>query len=295
MKIEKSIFIVGVPRSGTTLLYRLLAQHSDLAWFSKKDENKFLTPEFIKKSEKLEKIKRNILESKKNVSKKQDTEGISIPAELSFVYDEVFPGKWDFKVSKHNLEILKNEIFDLLKLNENKRYLNKVPTNSIRIYKINEIFPNSKFIHIVRDPRVVVNSMLTRAQKAGLDYFGIPLKNKMGENDAVENHSLQWKQVVEEIINTSKKLGNNQFFQIKYEELTEKPDFWLEKITTFCELSPFKYVYNKDGKVFNLEKKNSNEWFYSNHPTINNRNKTHPNDSLILKQTQPLIHELGYH
>jgi len=35
LEITKPIFIVGVPRSGTTLLYHLLGQHPSLAWFSK--------------------------------------------------------------------------------------------------------------------------------------------------------------------------------------------------------------------------------------------------------------------
>jgi len=295
MKIEKSVFIVGAPRSGTTLLYRLLAQHSDLAWFSEEDEKKFLTPEFIKESNKLEKIKKNILENKKNLGKNQGKENIRIPAELSFVYDQVFQENWKVKVSEQNLEILISEITELLNLDEKKRYLNKTPQNSIRIRKINEIFPNSKFIHIIRDPRAVVNSMLERAKKRDLSFFGIRIKKKLGFSmNPVEKHSLQWKQVVEEIIKTTKELESNQFLQIKYEELTEKPDYWLEKITNFCELPSFNYIYGKGGKVFNLEKKDSNEWGYFNHPTISNRNKTLPNFSQIEKYTIPLIRELGY-
>jgi len=295
MKIENAIFIVGVPRSGTTLLYRLLAQHSNLVWFSVEEEKKFLTPEFIKKSDKLEKIKKNILEKQKNLATNQGKDNIPVPAELSFVYDEVFLKNWKVKVSEQYLEILINEITKLIKGDEKKRYLCKTPQNSIRIREINEVFPNSKFLHIVRDPRAVVNSLLERAKKGDSNYFGIPIKKKLGFlMNSVEKHSLQWKQVVEEIIKTSKELEDNQFFQIKYEELTDKTDYCLEKITNFCELPPFDYIYNKEGKVVNLEKKDSNEWGYLNHPTIINRNKTLPNFSQIEKHTIPLSRELGY-
>ncbi len=295
MKIEKSIFVVGVPRSGTTLLYRLLAQHSDLAWFSRTDEKKFLNPDFIKKSDKLDIITKNILENEKNLGINQSKEDIRIPAELSFVYDEVFEKNWKVKVHEQNLEILISEITNLLKLAGKKRYLNKTPHNSIRIRKINEIFPNSKFIHIIRDPRSVVNSMLERAKKLDSSYFGIPIKKKFGFlTNPIEKHSLQWKQVVKEIIDTSKELEDNQFFQIKYEELTDKPDYWLEKITNFCELPSFNYIYDKGERVFNLEKEDLNELGYVKHPTISNRNKTLPNFSQIEKYTIPLIRELGY-
>jgi len=36
-KILKPIFIIGVPRSGTTILYRTLCLHPDVAWFSHED------------------------------------------------------------------------------------------------------------------------------------------------------------------------------------------------------------------------------------------------------------------
>jgi hypothetical protein len=34
MKIDRPIFIVGAPRSGTNIFYRTLARHPDLAWIS---------------------------------------------------------------------------------------------------------------------------------------------------------------------------------------------------------------------------------------------------------------------
>lgn len=295
MKIEKSIFIVGVPRSGTTLLYHLLAQHSDLVWFSKEDEKKFLTNEFLKKSHTFTKIKKKYLEIQENLTKNQSKDEIKVPAELSFVYDAVFPEKWKDKVSEQNLEILISEITNLLKSTGKKRYLNKTPHNSIRISKINEIFPNSKFIHIIRDPRAVVNSLIERTKELDSDYFGIPMNKKIRFSmNPVEKHSLQWKQVVKEIIKTAKKLDSSQFLQIKYEEFTDKPDYWLEKITNFCELPSFHYSYYSGGKGFNLEKMDSNKEDYFKRPTIINKNKTHPNFSQIEMYTIPLIRQLGY-
>ena len=47
LEIIKPIFIVGVPRSGTTLMYRLLGQHPSLAWFSTNTLKKFLTEDYL--------------------------------------------------------------------------------------------------------------------------------------------------------------------------------------------------------------------------------------------------------
>ena len=41
--IKKPIFIIGVPRTGTTLLYNILCGHEKLAWFSNEDIKNWLT------------------------------------------------------------------------------------------------------------------------------------------------------------------------------------------------------------------------------------------------------------
>lgn len=34
MEIDRPIFVIGVPRSGTTVVYEAFSQHEDLAWIS---------------------------------------------------------------------------------------------------------------------------------------------------------------------------------------------------------------------------------------------------------------------
>ena len=34
LNFEKPIFFIGVPRSGTTIIYEQFSKHSDLAWLS---------------------------------------------------------------------------------------------------------------------------------------------------------------------------------------------------------------------------------------------------------------------
>ena len=47
MEIYKPIFLIGVPRSGTTLLNNIICRHKDLAWFSQNDLNLVFTDEYI--------------------------------------------------------------------------------------------------------------------------------------------------------------------------------------------------------------------------------------------------------
>jgi len=48
MEIYKPIFIIGVPRSGTTLLYNIMSNHSELAWFSQNDISNLYTDDFLR-------------------------------------------------------------------------------------------------------------------------------------------------------------------------------------------------------------------------------------------------------
>jgi len=164
----------------------------------------------------------------------------------------------------------------------------------MRIKTLYQIFPDCKFVHIYRDPRAVVNSLLVRSVEMPSGYIGIPLKNKINfPMSAVKKHALQWKQVIEEITETAKDIPENQFKQIKYEELVDSPGNHLKEITEFCELYPFEYVFEKNGKVSNEEYKqeiNQSIPFQK----IENRNKQYKNEKEIIEVVSPVNEMLGY-
>jgi len=45
----KPIFLVGLGRSGTTVLYNLIANHQELCWISAKDNEKIFPKDFLEK------------------------------------------------------------------------------------------------------------------------------------------------------------------------------------------------------------------------------------------------------
>jgi len=235
LEIKKPIFIVGVPRSGTTLFYRLLAQHPDVGWFSKRTVQKFLVPEYFQ----FMSLRRRIFDMRKIPHPIEAFNDVyfttaEIALELGFLWDATFPGGWNCQISEENLSVLKKTILETLSQQNKKRFLSKFPKNAIRIPYLSKIFPGSKFIHIIRDPRAVVNSMLKRSKESFSGYFGIPLKEpNQSKKDVVEKHSLQWKQVIEEIRRASKNLENENFLEIRYEDLVSSTDENLKTITEF--------------------------------------------------------------
>jgi len=108
IEIEKPIFVVGVPRSGTTLLYRLLGQHLDLGWFSQNTNKKFYTKDYLE----FIYLRRRILGLRK-MPYPQDAfgEGAFLttisPVELGDFWQEIFKGGWNAQVTENGLATLK--------------------------------------------------------------------------------------------------------------------------------------------------------------------------------------------
>jgi len=283
MEIHKPIFIVGTSRSGTTLLYHLMAQHPSLGWFSKLSLKKLMTNEF----QNFVNMRRRILDMREipypkgpfNDSFFRDSIN---PIEMGIIWDKAFQGNWKCEISEKNLPFLKKSILDCLNV-QKKRFLSKYPPNSVRIPQIAKVFPDSLFIHIIRDPCDVVNSMIVRSKENANEYFGIPLKENISEkNDKIKAHSLQWKQVIDEIQKSSSFL-QNRYLEISYKDLTSHPESILNKIIEFSKLQSFGFLYRKDGHIFNSEGKDPKSWYFKNTKSLFYSHKIHENDDLIMQ------------
>ena len=296
LEITKPIFIVGVPRSGTTLLYRLLGQHPSVAWFSKNTVKKFLSDDFLHAIY----LRRRVFGLRNipypvNAFDSRFFSTLKTLGEFGYLWRNVFKGDWNPKISEKNLKVLKKTIVDILNEKQKIRFLSKYPKNSIWIPIINKCFPNSKFVHIIRDGRSVVNSMLRRSKEKPSEYFGIPLKSsEKKEMNQIEKHATQWIQVIKAIKNSFENLNKDQFIEIRYEDLVKFPNVCLDKITKFCELEKYDYVFRKDGYFFNKSANGKSIWELSKVAKLESKNKTHKNDLRIKKYLTQTLKELNY-
>jgi len=259
-QIIKPIFIIGVPRSGTTMLYRMLCKHPDLAWFSHEDLQFF----FPKKAQ--EKLKKRFTKMKENNEKipwneqsllvfgfKQENplEGTSkIPIEAETFWINCFGREYITDVSEDKKNEIIQTIQKVLEKEKKIRFLNKSPNNSKRLFVLKKIFPDAKFINMGRDPRSVISSMLVRRELEGTFNVYIPIRNKtftkisllkqiflsnIKKFDAVDNYSNAYKQITENIHEFSIQYHDN-LINVIYEELLAEPEKILTKILEFCEL-----------------------------------------------------------
>lgn len=201
------VFILGIGRSGTTLLQSLLNSHPNIIappesqfiaflysrfkrikHWNNKDISKFVNDLFI-----FPKISEQWLLNEKDIY----TNLLSIKnnADYQLLCKMVF---WQMREEKQNILILSD----------------KNPLNSVFISKLLKIFPDARFIHMVRDPRDVVNGFKKRLKKKNV-YFV----------------SWQWLKFNISIEAKKEKIPS-QFHSLKYEDMVSNTE---ETLTSLCK------------------------------------------------------------
>ena len=122
--LDKPIFIVGFPHSGTSVLTSIFIEHPDLANWTEASE---------------------VWESFWEEGLDED-------------FDKLVP-KYEKDVDPIDSLRIKDAFYRFLNSQKKKRFVNKNPRNTVRILYIKKMFPDAKIIHIYRDGREVVNSV----------------------------------------------------------------------------------------------------------------------------------------
>jgi hypothetical protein len=122
------------------------------------------------------------------------------------------------------------------------------------------VFPNAIFIHVVRDGRAVVNSLLNVdfwIEGGGYDHpwwrnglqkgWGTEWEN-FG-NSPIALAALQWRRIMEVTDWERHSISFNRYFEVKYEDYVEDPVRVMAQILKYCELAPSRLVSNYLGKT----------------------------------------------
>ena len=109
------------------------------------------------------------------------------------------------------------------------RFVNKYPRSSVRIDYIRAVFPDAVFIHVIRDGRAVAASMLQALgrRRRGQVKPDMPFTHPLGwreliRQDKAEQVALQWRAVVSYVLGKRAELGP-AYHEIRYEELCGNP------------------------------------------------------------------------
>ncbi|MGY6274697.1 sulfotransferase family protein [Methylomonas sp. MgM2] len=219
INLNPPIFIVGAPRSGTTLLQYMLKSHPEISLPS--GESHFFIPFYQRRAE---------------------FGDLKIKANLSSLLSEIYQAKRDFfdddfhgikfdieklaeQIHNNKISTVPGVISALFQLNaqaEGKTYWGeKTPYYILHLNTIMEMFPTARIVHIIRDGRDCGLSMLAR--RWDLRVFNI------------YHAAYIWNKYVNSGIDFGKN-NPNIYFELKYESLLSSPQTVFQELCRFLNI-----------------------------------------------------------
>ena len=207
-------FIVGTGRCGTSMLAQMLNSHSMICV---PDEIQILFEYSNNGAGSFE-----IFNEKKNEYFEADDYVALIEAKCPHKFDIFFDYRSFFEKQQYpilDLKKLINIFYDEISETKNKKiFVDQTPWYGQRVDILNNLFPDAKYIHVVRDGRDVAISFARTA---------------WWHND-IEQNLKKWQFEISQIIDSSRQiLQPNQLLQVRYEDIVEQPEFELRRICSF--------------------------------------------------------------
>jgi hypothetical protein len=122
-----------------------------------------------------------------------------------------------------------------LTLRDPRRLILKSPTHSCRIRWLLELFPDARFVHIVRDPHVVFPSTVNLWKSLYLSQ-GFQKPTYAGLEEHVFSTFLR---LYEKLDEGRKRVAPNRFHEMKYEDLIRDPEGEMRRLYERLELGGF--------------------------------------------------------
>lgn len=244
--IDRPIFIVGCQRSGTSIFYRTLASHPELAWFSNFTEA-FPGVPFLAGFSKLFPLRQTkFARTPLRAMIPKPREGVRIFGRCISVNKEKLSST---DILPEDTSKLLKQISNHLRYHRRGRFLNKGITNSFRVGYLKAVFPDAIFLHVVRDPQANVASILNWdrpvvkypkwAWKSVSKRWLNAAENNPGSNETRELIRLasnRWVDTHEAIL--AHKQGIKDSYQIvNYEEFVTNTYKVMSGVTRSCELN----------------------------------------------------------
>ena len=206
-------FIIGSGRSGNTLLRSILSGNSDISIPPESYRIPFAIKRFhIFNNRSWKEIVYEVLSEFENC-REFYTWNIDIK--------DVQKRLENISESKRTLSNIFDELFCTYSEKHSqgsKIWGDKTPMNTLYLDWIGSVFPNSKFIHIIRDGRDVASSYI-----------------KMGRYDTILEAANRWIKSIELASSFGSKIKEN-YMEIRYEDLVTKPEEIIKKTCDFINI-----------------------------------------------------------
>jgi len=232
-----NIFILGVPRSGTTLISQVLYNHLDIGCTNNLIARFWECPLV---GAYLSKI---VIGDRCSYSYKSDygrTNEIDTPHEFSFFWREFLkytnPFDYDPQIEIKNINWngLKKKIIGLNNILNKPFVFKTLEYTSFYLGKFNQIFPNSIFISIKRDAFELAKSIyLARIKNGNVNnwWSSVPLEYNELKNMPFEEQIAGQIFYLDKLNNEAAgKIDKNHIYEIDYKELLNDPSTFIDEL-----------------------------------------------------------------
>lgn len=288
IQIKAPIFIIGTPRCGSTMLQEILSTHEDIAYFTHAmdvfaDPRTFKAADWLRRTLRLDVRGERYLKDSVMVDGSSPSEAMRFWGEcLKFEPFSLAPRRMRASdLQQQDIDRLYDgikHVIDCFRESGGHRFLNKSPALLTEILLLQDLFPDARFVYLIRDGRMVANSLLKlyRLQREQdlktkhplfKDQAFVPYPRVAGLSEYAAQYGLEDVRTTAHVWDASVKFINDvrpqirNFHEVRYEDVLASPRSEINRIFKFCGLPKIKRGKPKlDGllaKVGVLHHKNS--------------------------------------
>lgn len=239
--LVKPVIIIGTGRCGSTLLHTMMSMHPRVAWLSTACAR---WPTHPGRNRLVLHLVDLPIMGRPVATLAVPTEPYPFWEEMAKGFSEPIRDLTSKDVTEHTRTAVQAGLQSML-TRDRERLVAKI-TGWSRIGYLGEILPDAIFVHVIRDPRAVVNSLLQagfwRGWRGPENWRWGQLPPALQEEWDDSNRSfvilaaLQWKILVDAIEKAKRDLPPERFLEVRYEDLISAPVAELERIMMGCDL-----------------------------------------------------------
>jgi omega-hydroxy-beta-dihydromenaquinone-9 sulfotransferase len=252
---SRPVLVVGSGRSGTTILYKILSGHRDLAWISNLADKAPALPVLSAAT----RARRLAPPRLPPLTRLIPSEGYRVWNACRPVDPRNDPPLTEVDATAEEVVRTRRLIARHVRYQGNRRFLNKNTRNTRRIRYLNRVFPDAIFVHVLRDPRAAVASMSRVAF-----WENMPLWCRNGETvrdltargeDPVALAAELWTAEVACALEHQAVLPPARYLEVRYEDLMAEPIRVLQDLCARTDL-PWSREFEASIAQFALKSQN---------------------------------------
>jgi hypothetical protein len=239
------VFFIGMPRSGTTILFEVFSRHPEFTWFSNYTNKLWMSPY----NNVMHRFFKNLGEKEQGQATSFFNKLLPKPIEGYPIWVKLLGKKFpkstceDLSFDSDQIHAVRTYISNLMWASHKKGFMAKF-TGPSRAVFLSEIFPEAAFVEIIRNPKGVVSSLMNidfwkNNSEKGYWKGVLSEDNKQQIRESnfpeIASTAIQWRNIVE---STRHELATiqNRHISIRYEDLVENPQIEVQKISDFINI-----------------------------------------------------------